>query len=210
VTATTASDPSVVFSDTFTAGDGSAWSAPWLTNATNGSATVAGQAGRLAIDDVSGASARAQLTTAPQSDADLLLSYRWSAATPGAYLTVYLRGSGGWQNTYRPRSGYGVQLTSSSSSVTVQKNVNGTLSTLRTVSGAQSVSTATQWLRLRVVGSTIQFRIWTDGQAEPGTWRSTDTDTGVTAAGQVFVSVNRAGANVGAKSVMVDDVTLRN
>ncbi|MFZ0160051.1 MAG: fibrinogen-like YCDxxxxGGGW domain-containing protein [Kineosporiaceae bacterium] len=210
VTATTASDPSVVFSDTFTAADGSAWSAPWLTSATNGSAAVAGQSGRLAIDDVSGASARAQLTTAAQSDADLLLSYRWSAATPGAYLTVCLRGSGGWQNTYRPRSGYGVQLTSSSSSVTVQKNVNGTLSTLRTVSGAQSVSTATQWLRLRVVGSTIQFRIWTDGQAEPGTWRSTDTDTGVTAAGQVFVSVNRAGANVGAKSVMVDDVTLRN
>ncbi len=209
VTATTSPDASVLFGDTFSAADGSAWAAPWVTTAANGSATVAGGAGHLAIGDVSGASARAQLNVAAQTDADLLLSYRWSAATPGAYLNVYLRGSGGWQNTYRPRNGYGVQLTSSSSTATVQKNVNGTVSTLRTVTGAQSVSTATQWLRLRVAGSSIQFRIWTEGQPEPTTWRSTDTDTAVTTAGQAFISVNRAGANVGAKDLSLDDLVLR-
>ena len=53
-----------------------------------------------------------------------------------------LRGSGGWLNAYRPRSGYGVEFSSSSTTVTVNKSVNGVTSDLRSVSGAQPLSTA--------------------------------------------------------------------
>jgi hypothetical protein len=48
-------------------------------------------------------------------------------------LDLGLRGSGGWQNAYRPRSGYGLELQSNSTTVAVKRNVDGVTSTLRTV-----------------------------------------------------------------------------
>jgi hypothetical protein len=71
------------------------------------------------------------------------------------------------------------------------------------------VGTGRQWVRLRVSGSTIQYKLWPDGQAEPSSWRVSVTDTSVTAAGQLFVSLNRGSANTGAKSVQLDDLTVR-
>ena len=131
-----------------------------------------------------------------------------SSTAAGAYLNVYLRGSGGWQNGYRPKNGYGLQLSSNSGTVAVQKNVASTTTNLHSVSGAQAVTTAKQWLRLRVSGSTIEFKIWTDGQAEPAAWKSVDTDSSVTAAGQVFLALDRSSTNTGIKNVAVDDLQL--
>jgi hypothetical protein len=59
-----------------------------------------------------------------------------------------------------------------------------------------------------VVGSTIQFKNWADGQAEPAAWTSTITDSTVTAAGQLHLSFVRGGSNVGAKNVQIDDLTV--
>ena len=59
------------------------------------------------------------------------------------------------------------------------------------------MTTAKQWLRLRVSGSTIQFKIWTDGSSEPVEWEAVSTDSRVTAPGQLFVSVVRGASNVG-------------
>ena len=70
------------------------------------------------------------------------------------------------------------------------------------------MSTAKQWLRLRVSGSTIQFKSWVDGTTEPAAWESTVTDTSVTAAGQLHLSTIRGGSNVGAKNVRIDDVRI--
>jgi hypothetical protein len=81
------------------------------------------------------------------------------------------------------------------------RTVAGTTTSLNTTSGAQQVGSGRQWMRLRVSGSTIQYKIWLDGQVEPSTWRASVTDTAVTAAGQLFVSLNRGGSNTGAKSV---------
>jgi hypothetical protein len=100
-------------------------------------------------------------------------------------------------------------LQSNSATVTVQNNLNSDTSTVQSVTGGQAVTTAKQWLRLRVVGSSIQFKIWTDGTAEPTSWKATATDTDVTAPGQLFLSVVRGGTNVGAKSVSVDDLEIR-
>jgi hypothetical protein len=167
-------------------------------------------AGVLAFDDVTGAYSRAQLTGVPaQADGTALMSYQWNSTAASAFLSVYLRGSGGWQNTYRPKTGYGIQLQSNSATVVVQKNVNGTLSTVQSVTGAQQVTTGKQWLRLQVNGSTIQFKTWADGQPEPATWKAVNTDSTITGTGQLFVSLNRGGStNVGAKSVGLDDLQL--
>ena len=207
---TTASANAVLFSDTFTSADGAPWSAAWGTGVSNGTVDTQSGAGRIAVTDVANAYGRAQLTgLAARADSELLTSYSWSSNTALTYLSVYLRGSGGWQNAYRPRNGYGLQLQSNSGTVTVQENLNGVTSTIQSVTGGQAVTTGKQWLRLRVVGSTIQFKIWADGTTEPAAWKATNTDTSVTAPGQLFLSVVRSSTNVGAKSVTFDDLAIR-
>jgi hypothetical protein len=205
---TTAADTS--FSETWTGADGSAWGPAWASGAVSGSVTRQGGAGQLAVSDTAGAYARAQLTgLTARADSDTTLSYRWNAGTPVGYLSVFVRGSGGWRNGYRPTTGYGLELASNSSSVTIKKTVAGTTTNLNTTSGAQQVGSGRQWLRLRVSGSTIQYKIWADGQVEPAAWRATVTDTSVTTAGQLFVSLNRGSANTGVKSVQFDDLAVR-
>jgi len=212
VSVTTAASNPVLFSETWPGADGSSWPAAWTTSGSAGSSTVDTQAGagRIAVSDVIGSYARAQLTgLANQADSELLTSYTWSATSPVSYLSAYLRGSGGWQNGYRPKNGYGIELQSNSGTVVVQKDVNGIVTNLATVTGAQQVSTGKQWLRLRVSGSTIQFRIWSDGSTEPSSWQSTVSDTDVTTAGQLFLSLDRGSSNTGDKSVSLDDLTIR-
>jgi hypothetical protein len=210
VAVTTEPANAVLFTDAFSGSDGASWSPAWTTSAASGTVDIRSGAGSVAVTDVSGAYSRAQLTgLAARADSELLTSYTWSSNTALSYLSVYLRGSGGWQNAFRPKNGYGLQLQSNSGTVTVQKDVNGVATSLQSVTAGQAVSTAKQWLRLRVVGSTIQFRIWTDGAAEPTTWKSTVTDTDVASAGQLFLSVVRSSTNVGPKSVSVDDLAIR-
>ena len=196
-----------LFSDSFAGANGAGWGPSWTTTSANGSATIQSGAGRLAFNNTSGAYARAQLTgLAARGDTDTLMSYQWSGAGSRAYFNVYARGSGGWANTDRPRTGYGVELRSDSGTVTLRRVVNGAVTTLQSVSGAQVTGTQKQWLRLRVVGSTIQFKIWSDGTTEPSAWRATVTDTSVTTPGQLFITNRRSGSNSGNRHVDVDDV----
>jgi len=200
----------VLFADSFPGADGAPWSPAWTTGAGSGTVDTQSGSGRIAVTDVASSYGRAQLTgLAARADSELLTSYRWSANTAVSYLSIYLRGSGGWQNAYRPRTGYGLQLQSNSATATVQKNVNGVTSTVQSVAGSQAVTTGKQWLRLRVSGSTIQFKIWADGAAEPVAWKATATDSSVTAAGQLFLSVVRGSTNVGVKAVSFDDLAVR-
>jgi hypothetical protein len=202
--------PVALLVDGFDGPDGAGW--PGWATSTSGAgsaASVVGQTGRLAIADVANAFARAQLTAlAARADSEVLLSYRWSSTSAQAYLNVYARGSGGWLNGYRPRSGYGIELTSNGSTAWLRRAVNGTSTTIATLTGAQAVTTQRQWLRLRIVGNQVSVKLWVDGQPEPAAWRTTVVDATVTAPGQLFVSTVRAGSNVGAKSVTVDDVTV--
>jgi len=200
-------DPTL-FADAFSEADGSAWT-QWTTSSASGSVSVQSGTGRVAVTDAVNAYARAVLSAlAPRADAQVTLSFQWSSASASSYFSVYLRGSGGWQNGYRPRNGYGVELSSNSSAVTVKRNVNGTTTNLRSVANAQATSTQKQWLKLRVVGTTVQFKTWIDGGVEPTTWRSSDVDTAVTAPGQLHVSLVRGGSNVGAKNVSIDDLSV--
>jgi chitodextrinase len=208
--ATTPAGAQLLFADAWSAADGTPWGSGWSTGTASGAVTTQGGEGELSFTDVTNAYSRAQLTGVPATaDSEVLFSYRWKQLTANAAFSVYLRGSGGWQNGYRPRNGYGLQLSPTSGTVTVQKNVNGVTTNIRNVSGGQSVTTDKQWLRLRVVGSTISFRIWRDGQAEPSTWSAVETDSSVPGAGQLHLSLVRGGTNVGAKAVGIDDLSLR-
>ena len=198
-----------LFSDTWPGANGAAWASAWAASSSSGTVDTQTGAGRLQFNNTTGAYARAQLTgVAARSNSQVLFSYRWSATGASAYFSVNLRGSGGWTNAYRPRSGYGVEFSSSSNTITVMKAVNGTTTNLATVSAAAQVTTAKQWVRMRVSGSTIQFKRWLDGQSEPTAWTSTVTDTSVTTAGQLFLSLARSSSNSGVKAVLIDDLTL--
>lgn len=206
----TAVDPTpTLFADLFGGANGSAWGSGWTTSGANGTATQQSGTGQLAFTDVANAYSRAQLTGLPaRADSDTTFSYRFNATSAIAYLNVYARGSGGWQNGFRPNNGYGIELRPNAAGITVARNSNGTTTTLASVANGRQVSTAKQWLRLRVVGSTIQFKSWVDGQAEPAAWTATVTDTTVTAAGQQYLSLARSSTNVGAKNVQIDDLQI--
>ncbi len=180
----------------------------WTTSSSAGTVDTQTGAGRLQYNNTSGAYARAQLTgVAARTNSQVLLSYRWSATGASGYFSINLRGSGGWTNAYRPRSGYGVEFSSSSNTITVTKAVNGATTDLATVSASAQVTTAKQWVRMRVSGTTIQFKRWLDGQAEPTAWTSTVTDGSVTTAGQLFLSLARSSSNTAVKAVSIDDLT---
>ena len=209
--ALTVTTPAGLYSDSFTGTDGAAWASAWKLTSANGTESIVGNAGQLQFTDVTGAYAQAMLNgLAPLADSNTLLSYQWNSTSATSFFSVYVRGSGGWQNGYRPKTGYGIQLQSNSSIVQVQKNVAGTNTVLQSVSGGQTVTTAKQWLRVQVVGTTIEFRTWTDGQPEPTTWKTVVTDASVATTGQLFLSLNRGSTNVGTKSVTIDDLTVNN
>lgn len=52
------------------------------------------------------------------------------------------------------------------------------------------------YIRFRVVGSTVQHKIWQSGSAEPGTWAATVTNTAVTTAGWVGLQQANTNPNV--------------
>jgi len=167
-------------------------------------------AGRLRYVDAPGAYARAQLVgVASRVDSDVTFAYRWAqTGGAGTYFNVTLRGSGGWMNGYRPRSGYYLNIAASSGTVTMEKSVNGTVTKLHSGSGAQQVGTGKQHVRFRVSGSTLQFRTWADGTPEPATWAATVTDTSIASGGQLFLALARGSTNVGPKDLTVGDLTL--
>jgi hypothetical protein len=199
----------VLHSQTFTAADGSPWPTGWTSQTVSGVADIQAGEGRLRFENIPNAYARTALTGVPsETNTDLLLSYRWHETSARSYFNVFLRGSGGWQNGYRPLNGYGLELSNTSATVSVRKNVAGTVSNLTTVTNGQQVGTGKQWLRLRVDGSTVAFGIWPDGSPEPTTWAYTGTDTAVTAPGQLYLSLVRSSSSTGPRTVTIDNLTL--
>lgn len=74
-------------------------------------------------------------------------------------------------------------------------------------SSSFSFTTGTDYkFRFRVVGTTVQAKVWLASDAEPSSWTMSVTDTVVTAAGQAVINV-QGGGDPG-MSVDFDDVTL--
>ena len=203
---TTPGGVQTVATETFEGPDAATWPAQWAPAMQQGAAEVAANAGRLTVQNVPGAAARVALTDQARTDSEVLFSWQPDQAGAGTYLSVYLRGSGGWANAYRPRNGYGVQLAPNSTQVQVQRTVNGATSTIATLNRAPG--SGRQWVRFQVVGSTVQVRTWADGEAEPLEWAASVTDPSVTSPGQLHLALSRAGTATAARSVTLDDITL--
>ena len=210
VTVTTPDPPAAVLAETWPGADGSPWPAVWSSSAGSGGAVQTfGGGGRLSLGSGAGSYARSTAAGVETlDDADVVTSYRWSATSPSGFFGVYLRGSGGWQNAYRPNTGYGLVFTPDSTTVSVLRNVNGTKTAIAYVPNASQVSTAKQWLRFRIDGQQLSFRTWPDGQPEPTTWTWTGTDTAITAPGRLFTSLVRGTTTTAEKSITLDDLTL--
>ena len=74
-------------------------------------------------------------------------------------------------------------------------------------SSSFSFTTGTDYkFRFRVVGTTVQAKVWLASGSEPGSWTMSVTDTVVTAAGQAVINV-QGGGDAG-MSVDFDDITL--
>lgn len=209
VTTTAGGATSALYAYDWSAADAAPWPGQWTTTQSNGVLDHQAGTGRMGFSDVAGAYARAQLSgLAPRADMDATFSYQWGKTGSGAWFDIALRGSGGWANGYRPRTAYYLEASGSSGTVYLNKIVNGSVTALTSVSGAQSVSTTKQHVRFRVSGSTVQFRIWPDGTAEPSTWAATVTDSSVTADGQLFLALARSSSNVGARDLLIDDLQI--
>jgi len=82
--------------------------------------------------------------------------------------------------------------------VTLRKVVAGTDTALASVDFVPAVN---QQHRLEVEGSTLRYRLWDDGAAEPSTWLLEATDTNITDAG----TVGLGGQTSGLRSTYQDD-----
>lgn len=80
-------------------------------------------------------------------------------------------------NTY-----YACRLNGSTNQLDLCKQVSGLTSVI--VSGSFTVAASTfYWIRFRAQGTTIEGKIWQDGNSEPGSWTVSTTDSTYTSAG---------------------------
>lgn len=81
-------------------------------------------------------------------------------------------------------------------SLWLSKNVNGTVTKLKSASFTASAKTSYS-LRFRVNGSTLSAKIWRASASEPASWMVTTTDTALSTAGNAAIRVAlRAGVTV--------------
>lgn len=88
-------------------------------------------------------------------------------------------------NCYLARLAFGTDQTIT---LTLRKRVVGTETLLATAADTSTLVHAANkffWLRLQIMGTTLQAKAWPDGAPEPGAWTVTTTDTSITQAGQV-------------------------
>ena len=88
------------------------------------------------------------------------------------------------------------------------KSQAGVTTNLGSLSGVAAVTTAKQWVRFRVQGSSVSVKVWTDGTAEPANWELTATDTSITSPGVLQLKWLRAGSATAGRDVTFDDIAV--
>lgn len=82
--------------------------------------------------------------------------------------------------------------------VHLNKAVSGTNTQLTTASFTITANTF-YWMRLQIIGTTLNGKIWADGSAEPTAWTTTTTDSSVVGNGGYAVLGNTAGPSTGVR-----------
>jgi hypothetical protein len=206
-TVTTPPHMSVVFAEGFPGRNGSPWDARrWgVDTGPTARMEIRADGGRMGFENVSGARARAVATMPKQADTDTVASFRFSSTAARGYLYLFSRASGDWV-TGNPTASYFVQITNDITTVQLWKSQAGKTTSLASLSGIASVTTAKQWVRFRVQGSSISLKVWTDGTAEPADWELAATDTSITRPGMLQVKWLRGSTATAGRDVIVDDI----
>jgi hypothetical protein len=163
--------------------------------------------GRMRFENVSGARARAIATMPKRADTDVLASFRFPSTSAKGYLQIFSRSSGNWVNGY-PGTAYFVEISNNATNVGLRKVSSGTETQLANASVGQ-VTTAKQWVRFKVEGSTLMAKVWTDGTPEPASWEVQATDASLSSAGVLQLRWARASSATGARELFLDDLSVR-
>jgi hypothetical protein len=176
----------IYVNDSFTASDGSAWSASWTAAAsdTGASATIQSNQGDQNAGSTASGGKRADRYVNSGTDFEFLGTFAYQQST--GQTEVWIRGDASAGGA----DGYFVSL-GRSGSVDLIAGAGGTYPTLG--SKSFTINTSTQYkLRFRVVGTTVQFRIWAASGSEPGTWDVSVTDS-AHASGYAYVQHTNTG-----------------
>ncbi len=181
----------VLLTDAFTGTNGTAVSASnWVlghTGSAGASATIQNNTGRWLCgtrtdSNFSGSGISRRFNITNVADIEVTGTY---TATGECEPLIYVRDVGSWGSLDR-ESGYSLRLPTpgGGGSTELRKYTSYT----GTLIGSSVAFTATAGVRygfrFRVVGTTLQGRIWNTSSAEPGTWTITATDSTITAAGK--------------------------
>lgn len=191
-----------VYTDDFTGADGAAWNAAkWTFTASGsgGSATISSNRGLLRAGGNYGSYAANVKDMPVADDQSMLVKFTPTSAT--AYADFNLRSTADYTTRYF-LGYYG-----GSGQFTLQKRVAGTYTNLGTgVAVSNGTGGLATWIRFEVVGTTVRWRQWNDGFAEPSTWTQSVTDTAVVSGVASIGHTGRSGA--GPYDLHVDDVTV--
>lgn len=199
--------PAPLWTETFSAGNASAWPAPWVKtlNPATSTATVTGGIGVLTYGTTgSWDGADETIIARDVTLADFEMSLRIRIGDTSQTMAVIIcrmpNGvtDGGTAIHFFIEAGVPTNVFRASQYAEWTETAIGS-----NVDFGQASNT---WyrLRIRLSGATVQARIWADGGAEPSTWMINGTAPAVTAAGQVGVRAN-GGAAAGARNVDTDD-----
>jgi len=191
--------------ETWTAGNGAAWPAQWVTGttATGGTVDVQSNRGRLASGAQGGYSGASRVSRRLNiaAVADVEVSGTWTPDATEPYGVVAVRAD----NTIDTQVGYYLTL-DKSGTLSLTRRAAYTSTPLGSFPFA-AASNTTYGFRLRAVGSSIRARVWSG--TEPTTWQLDVTDTGVSAPGAVGLSV-AGGAAATQHSIAFDDLAVTN
>lgn len=197
----------VVFNETWPGADGSPWPAAWSTTSANGLVEIDSGRGLLETADVASANARGFVTAVAVEDQELFLEFQFNSVTALNYLNVWVQGRDGWQGTYRPMNGVGIQFQTNSTVARLYKNVAGTTTELANAA-VHSTAGVVQRLRLRAEADRLKARVWVATDPEPGAWQLDQDISDISGTGTVYVSLNRTGSNTGVKQAYFGPVTV--
>ncbi|HWH99487.1 MAG TPA: fibronectin type III domain-containing protein, partial [Propionibacteriaceae bacterium] len=211
VTVTTPPQETVVFAENFSRMKRTPWDARrWkVSTGTAASVDVQSGAGRMRFRNVPEARARAIAIMPKRADTDTVASFQFSSRAPRGYLYLFSRASGDWVSS-TPNASYFVQITNDLTTVQLWKSQAGVTTSLGSLPAVAEETTAKQWLRFRVQGSSISVKVWTDGTAEPANWELTATDDSITAPGVLQLKWLRGGTATAGRDVILDDIKVSN
>lgn len=186
--------PTQLATEVFSGTTGAAWPGQWTTTSgggTGGSATQNGSGGgRLVSGTTAFNSAEQAVLSGMTAATDMELIVRCGFQNPkvNQYILGSIRGTDFVTEQDVPFTGYYAQADINGNAVTFGVSLSGT----RTVFGTTTAKTFTAgtdfWLRLSAIGSTISWKVWNVGSAEPAAWDQQVTDTTIAGTGKVGLS----------------------